>query len=142
MAANHLVGINTTTGFFRASEVGDFTVTGTHVETNVSGTASVHVIPTNVDRQEKNPTEFTLFQNYPNPFNPETVIEFSVKEKCNIVLSIYNVRGREVKRLINAPYQPGYFKVTFNASGLPSGIYFYKIQMKEYSDVKKMVVLE
>ncbi len=88
------------------------------------------------------PKRFYLMQNYPNPFNPETQICFGVKEPCRVVLKIYNILGQVVGTLIDKRYEPGQYKISFNAAGLASGIYFYKIKMKGFSAVKKMIVLE
>ena len=88
------------------------------------------------------PMEFSLSQNYPNPFNSETIIQFNVKQYCHIGLKVYNILGREVAQIIDQKYQAGIYQIKFNASGLPSGIYFYKIQMMGFQEVKKMVLLE
>ena len=95
----------------------------------------------NADR-EKLPTSFVFFQNYPNPFNPETVIQFNVKEPCQIILVVYNVLGQKISKLVNQQYKPGSYHVKFDATGLPSGVYFYQIKMGDYQAVRKMVVLE
>lgn len=88
------------------------------------------------------PKEFVLEQNYPNPFNTETTIQFSVKESCWVVLKVYNNMGREVAILVEGQYMPGRYEVSFDASVLASGLYFYQIQMKDFRAVKKMVVQE
>ncbi|OQY71381.1 MAG: hypothetical protein B6D44_13100 [Ignavibacteriales bacterium UTCHB2] len=74
------------------------------------------------------PLTFELAQNYPNPFNPSTNIKYSVPEYANIRLSIYNLLGQVVNTLINSNYTAGNHTVSFNANGLNSGIYFYKIE--------------
>jgi M6 family metalloprotease-like protein len=88
------------------------------------------------------PEKFALHQNYPNPFNSETTIAFDVKEKSLVTLTVYDLLGRKIAVLINSEYKPGYHHITFNAADFSSGIYFYKIQMGEYSAIKKMVVVE
>lgn len=88
------------------------------------------------------PTEFKLFQNYPNPFNPETTISFWVSEPCRVELTIFNLLGREIAELVNDHHQPGQYQINFNASKLPSGIYFFRIRMGNYNAFKKMVLLE
>lgn len=88
------------------------------------------------------PTKFTLKQNYPNPFNPTTTIQFNVVKSVHVKLNVHNLLGREVLTLIDSEYQPGQYSVTFNASQLTAGIYFYRIIMGEYTAVKKMVVLK
>jgi len=100
--------------------------------------------PENETSVEKNlnPEDFRLLQNYPNPFNPSTVIAYQVDEPCRVILKIYDVQGREIKILKDSPHTAGSFQAVFNASGLPSGIYFYKIEMANFRDVKKMVKLQ
>ncbi|MBN1349708.1 T9SS type A sorting domain-containing protein [candidate division KSB1 bacterium] len=88
------------------------------------------------------PLVYGLSQNFPNPFNPETTIRFDVKQHSPVVLKLYNVLGNELKTLVNRAYQPGSYQITFNAAGLPSGIYYYLIQMQGFRAVRKMVILE
>jgi hypothetical protein len=135
-------GIDSANGGYIALEVGEFTVTGTDTLSNKSGTATVHVTSTKVNKPTYQPTNFTLYQNYPNPFNPTTTIKFSVKEKCFMLLEIFDIRGRVIKSFINREQQPGMYRVIFDAYNLPSGVYFYRIKMKDFMDIKKMVVLE
>ena len=99
-------------------------------------------IPSNVESESKQPDKPILFQNYPNPFNPETTIEYSVREACEVRLDVYDIAGREVATLVNDFYQPGFFKVSFDAGTLASGVYFYRIRMKDFTAVKKMVFLQ
>ena len=94
------------------------------------------------DRTTDIPQTFVLHQNYPNPFNPETTIRFGVKRPCQVVLKVYNLLGQEVVNLVDEKYQAGQYEVTFDASRFSSGIYFYRIQMKDFHAVRKMVVLE
>ncbi len=88
------------------------------------------------------PDAFKLRQNYPNPFNPETTIQFYVKEPCLVELAVFDLLGREVAELLNDHYQPGQYQIMFDASKLPSGIYFYQIRMKSFEAIKKMMLLE
>jgi len=88
------------------------------------------------------PEAFTLSQNHPNPFNPVTTIRFGVKEQCRVLLKVYDIRGREVITLIDEIRAPGFYQANFDARELPTGLYFYRIQMKDFYDVKKMVLLE
>ena len=134
--------IDSSDGLYTASEVGDFTISATDSNTNISGSATVHVNETGVSTTKILPTQFNLLQNYPNPFNPTTTIEFSVKEKCFVLLEIFDIRGRVISTLISREQPSGSYRVNFDARDFPSGVYFYKIKMKNFTDVKKMVVLE
>jgi hypothetical protein len=88
------------------------------------------------------PVEFNLSQNYPNPFNPKTIIEYSLKETRFTVIKIYGLLGNEVKTLLNEEKGAGKHSVTFDASGLPSGIYFYKIKAGDFVKTNKMLLLK
>jgi len=92
------------------------------------------------------PGEFSLKQNYPNPFNPMTKIDFSLPEDGSISLSVYDNSGKLVSKLLNGSLSSGYHSVNFNASGISSGIYFYKLEFenkdKSFSKVMKMAVLK
>ena len=102
------------------------------------------------------PDSYNLAQNYPNPFNPSTTIEFSIKDKSNVKLTILNVIGEEVAVLLNEEKEQGYHKIEFNTAnlpngrgGMPSGVYFYQIkalpiggQSGGFVQTKKMILLK
>lgn len=88
------------------------------------------------------PTEYSISQNYPNPFNPSTVIEFALPEAGQVTLTVYNVLGQEVIQLVNGYVDAGYKQVTFNASNLSSGVYYYRIVSGDFVQVKKMILLK
>jgi len=92
--------------------------------------------------EEVLPTEFKLEQNYPNPFNPSTVIRYEIIDARFVSLKVYNSIGQEIATLVNQKQNAGKHNVEFNASNLPSGIYFYSINAGEYSSVKKMMLLK
>ncbi len=130
------------TGSYTATDEGTFTITANDTSTGLKATTTIHVTSTSVEQHFHKPLEFGLSQNYPNPFNPSTTIPFSVKEKCNVVLKIYNIQGREVATLIDAEFQPGHYQAEFNASSFTTGMYLYKIKMKNFEATKKMVLVE
>ncbi|MDT3696977.1 MAG: T9SS type A sorting domain-containing protein [Ignavibacterium sp.] len=90
---------------------------------------------------DKIPTEFALLQNYPNPFNPTTTINFSIPEEEFVSLKVFNSLGEEVAELIKEEISTGSYSISFNASLLSSGIYFYKLTAGSFSDIKKMIYL-
>lgn len=85
---------------------------------------------------------FKLFTNYPNPFNPVTKIQFSIPQKENVRLSLYNNLGQEIAVLINDIKNAGTYEYTFNGENYSSGIYFYKIQSGSFTDTKRMVLVK
>jgi hypothetical protein len=91
----------------------------------------------------KAPDKYTLFSAYPNPFNPTTNIEFSLKEKGNVKLVVYNTLGQVVQTIIdNKELNAGKHRVVFNANNLASGMYIYKIQVNGFTDAKKVVYIK
>lgn len=93
------------------------------------------------------PKSFGLFQNYPNPFNPTTTIRFDVandmkRQTPNVKLVIYDVLGREVATLVNEQLQPGTYVVSWDGSNYPSGVYFYKIEVDDFVETKKMILIK
>ncbi len=88
------------------------------------------------------PLEFALHQNFPNPFNNSTVINYSISQEGIVSLTVYNIIGEEVTELVNDLKQTGNYKVSFDATSLPSGIYFYKLQAGSFIETKKMVLLK
>jgi len=95
----------------------------------------------------ENPTEalvkdFVLSQNYPNPFNPTTIINYELRITSNVQLTVYNTLGQEVRNLVSRRQKAGKHTITFKATGLSSGIYFYKLQAGDFSAVKRMLLLK
>lgn len=88
------------------------------------------------------PTEFRLEQNYPNPFNPSTTIQFAVPKASQVTITIYDVLGRRVATLVDEKYQPGTYKVTFEADELASGVYIYRIQTEGFVQSRKLMLLK
>jgi hypothetical protein len=90
------------------------------------------------------PTAYVLQQNYPNPFNPSTKIKFSIPvgtEHAPSLLRVYDVLGREVATLVNESLPPGSYEVTFDAAGLASGVYFYRLTVGAFMQAKRMVLM-
>jgi hypothetical protein len=88
------------------------------------------------------PDKYSLTQNYPNPFNPSTTIEFDIPEKGLVNLTIYDLLGNEVKTLVNKEMNAGSHKVVFNAIGLTSGVYIYKVIANTFTQTKKMILMK
>ena len=85
---------------------------------------------------------FSLFQNYPNPFNPGTRIEFNLSKSSDVTLKIFNILGEEVETLLSAFLHSGFYSQQWDASMMPSGIYYYQLQAGEYQEVKKMMLMK
>ena len=88
------------------------------------------------------PLTFALDQNYPNPFNPQTTIAYRLARAGQVKLSVYNVRGQLVARLVNGKQDAGSYEVVFDASQLASGVYMYELQAPGYSSSKRMLLLK
>ena len=88
------------------------------------------------------PNKNYLEQNYPNPFNPSTEINFQIAENGFVNLTIYNVLGQEVAKLVNKNMTAGNHSISFDASNLTGGVYFYKLMSDRFSQVKKMLLIK
>ncbi len=87
------------------------------------------------------PSGFVLSQNYPNPFNPSTAVTFRVPRLSDVTLRVYNMLGQRVKTLVDRRYGRGTFVVHFDAAGLPSGVYFYRLEAGDFTATKKMLLI-
>lgn len=87
------------------------------------------------------PSSFVLHQNFPNPFNPTTIIRFDIAAEAHTKLAVFNTLGQQVATLLDAVRPPGSYAIDFVATGLPSGIYFYRLESGSQVEVKKMILL-
>lgn len=87
-------------------------------------------------------TQYALHQNYPNPFNPSTSISFDLLESGNVTLKVYNMTGQEVAAPVNGNLSSGHHTVSFEAKGLPTGLYIYRIEATGFTDQKKMLLMK
>ncbi len=115
------------------------TPTGVHTVTGGNDTTIYLSIQT---LSSEIPESFKLHQNYPNPFNPVTNIVYDIKIKSEVKLTIYDISGKQINRLVNQTQQPGTYKYTFDGSGLPSGIYLYRLQTESFTETKKMTLVK
>lgn len=99
------------------------------------------LIITIIDYISDVPSKFMLFQNYPNPFNPTTTIKYQIPELSFLTIKVYDVLGNEITALINEEKQIGSYEVNFDATGIPSGVYFYRLQAEDFAETKKMVLI-
>jgi hypothetical protein len=108
-------------------------------------------IPTDVSSdpqgQSSMPTEYSLSANYPNPFNPTTVIEFNLPKRSHVSISVYNILGQEVAKLVDEDRSAGSYTITWDGIGtaghaVATGIYLYRMQAGEYTETKKMILLK
>ena len=88
------------------------------------------------------PRTTQLYQNYPNPFNPSSEITYGIPNSSKVNLKIFDIVGRVVVTLVNERKEVGMHTVTWDAEGVPSGIYFYRIVAGDFTDAKKMVLMK
>jgi subtilisin family serine protease len=93
------------------------------------------------DYRNNHPTVYSLKQNYPNPFNPTTTIVYDLPKVSNVSLKIYDMLGQEVMTLVNGEQQTGRYSVPIDASRLSSGVYYYRLNTGDFSDVKKLMLI-
>ena len=97
---------------------------------------------TSVSTSSPAPTQFALEQNYPNPFNPSTSIRYGLPTRSQVRLSVYNLLGQEVAVLVQAEQEAGYHDARFDAAGLSSGIYLYRLTAGSYQEVRRLVLMK
>ncbi|MFZ4620774.1 MAG: T9SS type A sorting domain-containing protein [Bacteroidota bacterium] len=90
----------------------------------------------------ESPNSYALLQNFPNPFNPSTTIHYTVGQRTNVQLNVYNVLGQKVAALVNEMKEPGQYTASFNGRTLSSGLYFYEMRAGSFVSVKKMMLLK
>jgi hypothetical protein len=127
-----------------ASGYENLTINGIVVEsTGRSVNAVLKSSPTGVHTDQAQPGRFALLDAYPAPFNPATTIRFMVPERGRAILKVYDILGREAALLADGEFEPGVeHQVTFNASNLPSGVYFSRLEFKNQSIVKRLMLLK
>lgn len=101
-----------------------------------------NAIPTSIENNNSLPNRIYLNQNYPNPFNPTTEIKYSIPDAGNISLVVFDVLGRQVKKLFEGYRTAGNYNVVFNADDLSSGIYFYQLKADSFIETKKMMLIK
>ncbi|MCB0285734.1 MAG: T9SS type A sorting domain-containing protein, partial [Calditrichaeota bacterium] len=113
----------------------------------IAVTASGNAIPlpvvTGIETVEPGVAKsYSLEQNYPNPFNPSTTIAFALPESQKISLKIFDITGKEIATLISGDRPAGSYQITFDASNLASGIYFYQLNAGSFSATKRMMLIK
>jgi hypothetical protein len=98
-------------------------------------------LPSSIELTERVPKEFRLEQNYPNPFNTLTNISFSIPLRSFVSLKVFDALGREVTTLLSEDLSAGTYSQQWNATGLLSGICFYRLQASNYCETKQLVLL-
>jgi hypothetical protein len=99
-------------------------------------------IVTSVAQSQEIPSNYSLDQNYPNPFNPSTTIRYSLPHAGYVKLFVYDILGRQVAALVNKTQDAGTYNIPFDASLLPSGVYFYRLNAGTYIETKKLMLLK
>ncbi len=103
--------------------------------------ATITIVNSAEDNENLLPTEYALHQNFPNPFNPGTTIRFDLVEAQEVTLTVYNVLGQEVAQPVHGRLEAGYHTVSFVATNLASGVYFYRMEAGPYTKLRKMVLI-
>jgi len=118
-------------------------ISGTDTVTLLQKVDVVYITPTSVQPFDlPNPEIFYLFQNYPQPFNPATTIKYQIPELRFVTLTVFDLLGNEIVTLVREKKQPGIYEVNFNADGLASGVYIYKLSAGKFTASKKLILLK
>lgn len=165
--AGFLVERKLTTGDFKTADTAKANTTAFIDSTVLTGTTYIYRIRsfnksaisqysneaevttiTAVETPDGMPSEFELYQNHPNPFNPSTTISYAIPFESNVKLTVYNSLGKVIRELVNGIERQGVYLVKFDASDMPSGLYFYAIEARspyngqEFKSVKKMLLVK
>jgi hypothetical protein len=100
-----------------------------------------NIIEIEIEKLNK-PETYILGDAYPNPFNPKTIINYELPITNVVELKIYNLLGQKVVTLVSETQNAGYHQVEWDASGFPSGVYFYRIKAGTYTDIKKILLIK
>lgn len=122
-SGTHTINLNFITGGFNLN----------YLKFDLTSPSSVEPISINT---------YDLYQNYPNPFNPSTTIDFSIARPGSVTLTVFNALGKTVKKITNEYSAPGKYSVNFSGEDITSGVYFYKIQTKEFTKTLKMLLIK
>ena len=100
-----------------------------------------------IDSEEDVIGRVALSQNYPNPFNSTTILSYEIKKGEHVGLRIYDILGREVRELVNGVQKEGYYQVNWDGrnnqgKGVTSGIYFYQLNVRDFKESKKLVLIK
>ncbi len=137
--------------FQRWTGVGNGAYNGTNVSPTINGMHNIIVqtavydtiVPFGIQNLNSGvPKTFGLHQNYPNPFNPVTKIKFDLPKQSQVTIRVYDLIGNEVALIHNGILSAGYYEADFNASGYASGVYFYKLETPDYTNVKRMILVK
>jgi len=101
-----------------------------------------HFISTGIESNDVFPKEFRLFQNYPNPFNGNSIIKYSIPKSSQVQIKVFDVLGSEIETLLNEEKPVGTYELNWNASNLPSGVYFYRLRAGDFVQTRKMILLK
>lgn len=118
-----------------------------YIADNIAGAKTYllnnYAVTTEIEKEFDNSkaNTFNVYQNYPNPFNSSTVINYNLTRDAKVTLKIYDISGRKIKTLVEQEQKPGQYKVVFNAEGLSSGIYIYKLNANGYEQNRKMILI-
>jgi hypothetical protein len=144
-SSNEAIATVSSTGLVTGIEAGKATITVTTQNIGKTATCFVTVVKTTGVELPANmrelPHSFMLKQNYPNPFNPSTMISFDLPKKSFVSLKAFDVLGREAASILSEEMSAGSYTRQWNANGLPSGIYFYRLQADNFVDTKKLILL-
>ena len=108
----------------------------------VSEIGSLSSTVTAINDNSQSPTVYYLEQNHPNPFNPTTTISYNLPEQAHVLIKVFDVNGKDIATLVNRTQNLGRYNLTFDASTLTSGVYYYRIIANDFLQTHKMILVK
>ena len=102
----------------------------------------IYLQPSAISKNKTELKDYLLYQNYPNPFNPSTNIRFNIPGNSFVTLKVFDILGKEIATLVKEKLYAGEYEVSYTGTNLTSGVYFYKVEAGEFTDIKKMVLIK
>ncbi|TAK61159.1 MAG: T9SS type A sorting domain-containing protein [Bacteroidetes bacterium] len=112
------------------------------VPLKISGEIESFKLRVTAGKGKETPKEYALYQNFPNPFNPSTAINYALPVESHVVLKVFNLLGQEVETLVNEIQDAGFKSLTWDATGIVSGIYYYRLQAGDFVETKKLLLVK
>jgi hypothetical protein len=141
-AGDLIAAVDRKSAVFTGHAVGSANINATSGALTTISSGMITVKQVTSVHEGNTPLTYALMQNYPNPFNPATTFEFQIKDFGFVSLKVYDILGHEVATLMNEVQPPGDYKIRWDATNNSSGVYYYRLQARQFVDTKKLLIIK